>query len=78
MRDIAIKRALLNLEASVNLLPSFVCDCFSLGELKPMHVTLQFADRLVKVPDGLIEDVLIKVDEFYFPVNFIVLDMESK
>jgi len=31
----------------------------------------------VKVPHGFIEDVLVKVDEFYFPVDFIVLDMES-
>ena len=31
----------------------------------------------MKVPHGLIEDVLVKVDEFYFPVDFIVLDMES-
>ena len=31
----------------------------------------------MKVPRGLIEDVLVKVNEFYFPVDFIVLDMES-
>jgi len=34
------------------------------------------ADRSVKVPRGLIEDVLIKVDKFYFPMDFIVLDIE--
>jgi hypothetical protein len=39
-------------------------------------MTLQLADRLVKVPRGIIEDVLIKVDKFYLLVDFIVLDME--
>jgi hypothetical protein len=39
-------------------------------------MTLQLADRSVKVPRGVVEDVLIKVDKFYFPVDFIVLDTE--
>jgi hypothetical protein len=39
-------------------------------------MTLQLADRSVKVPQGIVEDVLIKVDKFYFPVDFFVLDME--
>jgi hypothetical protein len=34
------------------------------------------ADRSVKIPRGIVEDVLIKVDKFYFPVDFIVLDTE--
>jgi hypothetical protein len=39
-------------------------------------MTLQLADRSVKIPRGIVEDVLIKVDKFYFPVDFIVLDTE--
>ena len=39
-------------------------------------MTLQLADRSMKVPWGIVEDVLIKVDKFYFPVDFIVLDTE--
>jgi len=74
--DTTIERAMLDLGASVNILSSSVYDRFSLGELKPTSVTLQFADRSVKVPSGLIEDVLVKIDEFYFSVDFIVLDME--
>jgi hypothetical protein len=40
-------------------------------------MTLQLADRSVKVQQGIVEDVLIKVDKFYFPVDFIMLDLES-
>jgi hypothetical protein len=71
-----IEKALLNLGASVNLLPYSVYIQLGLGELKPTSMTLQLADRSVKVPRGIIEDVLIKVDKFYFPVDFIVLDTE--
>lgn len=45
--------------------------------LKPMMIMLQLADRSIKVPHGMLEDVLVKVDEFYFPIDFLVLDMES-
>jgi hypothetical protein len=71
-----IERALLDLGASVNLLPYSVYVQLGLGELKPTTMTLQLADRSVKVPRGIVEDVLIKVDKFYFPVDFIVLDTE--
>jgi hypothetical protein len=71
-----IERALLDLGASVNLLPYSVYLQLGLGELKPTSMTLQLANRSVKVPRGIVEDVLIKVDKFYFPVDFIVLDTE--
>jgi hypothetical protein len=71
-----IKRALLDLGASVNLLPYSIYVQLGLGELKPMSMTLQLADRSMKVPRGIVKDVLIKVDNFYFPVDFIVLDTE--
>ena len=48
-----------------------------LGEVKPTTVTLQLADRSLKHPRGVIEDVLVKVDKFIFPDDFIMLDMEE-
>ncbi|XP_022851548.1 uncharacterized protein LOC111373275 [Olea europaea var. sylvestris] len=69
-----IERALLDLGASVNLLPFSVYEQLGLGELKPTTTTLQLADRSVKVPRGVVEDVLVQIDKFYFPVDFIVLD----
>jgi hypothetical protein len=47
-----------------------------LGELKPTTMILQLADRSIKKPRGIIKDVIIKVDKFFFPVDFIVLDTE--
>ena len=47
-----------------------------LGELKPTNITLSLADRSVKIPKGIVEDVLVKVDKFYYPVDFVVLDTE--
>ena len=39
-------------------------------------VTLSLSDRSVKIPRGVIEDVLVQVDKFYYPVDFVVLDTD--
>ena len=66
----------MDLGASVNLLPYSVYKKLGLWELKPTNITLSLADRSVKIPKGKVEDVLVKVDKFYYPMDFIVLDTE--
>ena len=73
-----VEKALLDLEASVNLLPYSVYRQLGLGGLKPTTITLSFADRSVKIPKGIVEYVLVKVDKFYYPVDFVVLDIEPE
>ena len=69
-------KALLDLGASVNLLPYSMYKQLGLGELKPTNITLSLVDRSVKIPKGIVEDVLVKVNNFYYPVDFVVLDTE--
>ena len=71
-----IDKALLDLGASVNILPYSVYKKLGLGELKPTNITLSLAYRLVKIPKGIVMDVLVKVVKFYYPVDFVVLDTE--
>ena len=71
-----IDKALLDLGASVNLMPYSVYMQLGLGELKPTTITLSLADRSVKIPKGIVEDVLVKIDKFYYPIDFVVLDTE--
>ena len=71
-----VEKALLDLGASVNLLPYSMYKQLGLGELKPTSITLSLADRSTKIPKGTIEDVLIQVDKFYYLVDFVVLDTE--
>ena len=60
-----IDKALFDFGASVNLLPYSLYKQLGLGELKPTNITLSLADRSVKIPKGIVEDVLVKVDKFY-------------
>ena len=68
--------ALVDLGASVNLLPYSVYVDLGLGELEPTNITLQLAYRSVKIPRGIVKDVLVQVDKFYFHVDFVVLDTQ--
>ena len=69
-----VEKALLDLGASVNLLPYSVYKQLGLGELKPTTITLSLTDISIKIPKGTVEDVLIQVDKFYYLVDFVVLD----
>ena len=71
-----VEKALLDLGASVNMLPYSVYKQLGLGELKPFFITLPLADRSIKIPKGIVEDVLIQVDKFYYSVDFMMLDTE--
>ena len=71
-----VENALLDLGSSVNLLPYSVYKQLGLGELKPTSITLSLAYRSIKIPKGTMEDVLIQVAKFYYPVDFVVLDTE--
>nr|CAN69603.1 hypothetical protein VITISV_007659 [Vitis vinifera] len=73
-----VEKTLLDLGASVNLLPYSVYQQLGLGELKPTSVTLSLANRSMKIPRGMIEDVLVQVDKFYYLVDFVVLDTDPE
>ena len=74
--DTYVEKALLDLGASVNLLPYSVYKQLGLGKLKPTSITLSLADRSIKIPRGISEDIWVQVDKFYYLVDFIVLDTE--
>ncbi|XP_022897540.1 uncharacterized protein LOC111411218 [Olea europaea var. sylvestris] len=69
-------QALLDLGTSVNLMPHSIYLLLGLGEIKPTSVVLQLADRSTIRPRGVVEDVLVQIDKFYYPVDFLVLDVK--
>ncbi|XP_022864926.1 uncharacterized protein LOC111384826 [Olea europaea var. sylvestris] len=73
----SFEKALCNLGASNNLMVLSVFKKLGLGEVKTTIMTLQLADWFLTYARGIIEDVLVKVDKFIFPADFVVLDMEE-
>ncbi|XP_061350485.1 uncharacterized protein LOC133295657 [Gastrolobium bilobum] len=76
--DVEVGKALCDLGASINLMPLTVCRALGINTLKDTNLILHLADRSIKRPEGVVEDVLVKVDKFIFPVDFVILDMEEE
>ncbi|CAM8999043.1 unnamed protein product [Rhodiola kirilowii] len=75
--NIRIENCMLDLGASINVLPYSIYSCLWIGPLEPAGLTIQLADRSCKQPEGKIEDVLVQVGELVFPADFYVLKMEN-
>ncbi|KAM2657883.1 hypothetical protein EV1_013203 [Malus domestica] len=71
------EHAMLDLGASINVMPYSVYASMNLGKLKNDGVIIQLADRSNAYPKGVLEDVLVQVDHLIFPADFYVLDMED-
>ena len=63
--------------ASINLIPLSIYRKLGLGEARLTNIHLQLANRTVKEPEGILEDVLVRARKFIFPVDFVVLDFEE-
>nr|XP_027109067.1 uncharacterized protein LOC113728915 [Coffea arabica] len=70
-----IRKAMLDLEASINVMPKTIYASLNLGPLKSTDIIIQLADRTNAYREGLVEDVLIQVNELVFLADFYVLDM---
>ncbi|GJU84233.1 reverse transcriptase domain-containing protein [Tanacetum coccineum] len=72
-----IDNALADLGASISLIPYTMYEKLCLGEPKPTRMSLELADKSIQYPRGIAEDVLIKIDKFVLPIDFVLLDMRK-
>ena len=74
---VSVGKALIDLGANIDLMPLSMCR--RIGELKimPTRMTLQLVDRSITWPYGVVEDVLVKVRQFTFPADFVIMDIEE-
>nr|GEV50271.1 reverse transcriptase domain-containing protein [Tanacetum cinerariifolium] len=74
---IDVCHALADLGASINLMSLSIWKKLSIQELTPTRMTLELADRSITRPKGVAEDGFVKVEKFYFPTDFMVVDFEA-
>ncbi|XP_070050674.1 uncharacterized protein [Nicotiana tomentosiformis] len=65
--------------ASINLMPLSIYRKLEeeIGVIRSAPICLQLVDQTTLIPKRILEDVLVRVDKFVFPVNFIVVKMEE-
>ncbi|GKB55599.1 reverse transcriptase domain-containing protein [Tanacetum coccineum] len=68
---------LADLGASINLMPYSLCAKLSLETLKPTKMSVRLADRSFQYPVGIAENMLVEVDKFTFPADFVILEMDE-
>ncbi|CAL1372017.1 unnamed protein product [Linum trigynum] len=72
-----VGKSLADLGASINVMPYKLYKKLDLGELSPTRMSIQLADRSIVHPRGIIEDLLVSVGAFTYPVDFVILDIHE-
>ncbi|XP_070031650.1 uncharacterized protein [Nicotiana tomentosiformis] len=72
-------KSLFDSGASINLMPLSIYRKLEneIGKIRSTPISLQLADQTTIIADGIEEYVLVRVDKFVFPVDFIVVKMEQ-
>jgi hypothetical protein len=58
-------------------MPKTVFDKLNFTHLPSTPMMLQLTDSMVRYPAGIAEDILVKIQGYFVPVDFVVLDMET-
>ncbi|GJZ60573.1 DNA-directed DNA polymerase, partial [Tanacetum coccineum] len=74
---LAVKNALTDLGASINLMPHSLFQRLRISKLKPTQMSIQLADRSIKYPIEVCENLLVKISKFIFPFDFVVLEIDE-
>ncbi|KAH9717584.1 hypothetical protein KPL71_021883 [Citrus sinensis] len=72
------ERCMLDLGASINVMPYSIYNSLNLGPMEETGIIIQLADRSNAYPKGVMEDVLVQVNELVFPADFYILEMEDE
>ncbi|XP_016168540.1 uncharacterized protein LOC107611093 [Arachis ipaensis] len=76
--NIPIDKALCDSGSSINLMSLSMMRKQSIEEVKPTRMSLQLADRSLIIPNRVVENLLVKVGKFIFPVDFVILDLDEE
>ncbi|XP_058785071.1 uncharacterized protein LOC131659980 [Vicia villosa] len=74
---IVIDKALCDLGASISLMPLSICEKLNMGDLRPTKMSVQLANRSVKYLVGVLENVPVRIRQFYIPTDFIIMDIKE-
>jgi Aspartyl protease len=77
LKNIKFKNTLCDLGASNSLMSRSVFEMLGIVDLKQTNISLQMANGSVRLPNGILEGILIQVGKFFIPIDFVVCDMKE-
>ncbi|GJW97307.1 hypothetical protein Tco_0179115 [Tanacetum coccineum] len=75
IRRLDFNNALADLGASISIMPLSMYKRLGMGKLEPIDMIIEMADNTKRTPKGIVRNLLIKIDKFIFPVDFVILEM---
>ncbi|GJR54744.1 hypothetical protein Tco_1405265 [Tanacetum coccineum] len=75
IKRLHFNNALADLGASISVMPFSMYKRLCMGKLEPINMIIEMTDNIKYTPKGIIENLLVKIDKFIFPIDFVILDM---
>ncbi|GJZ31047.1 putative reverse transcriptase domain-containing protein [Tanacetum coccineum] len=75
IHNICFDKALVDIGASVSVMPFSTYSKLGLGDLAHTRLTIELADRTIKHPKGIAKNVLVRIGKFIFSIDFVILDI---
>ncbi|GKA03209.1 ribonuclease H-like domain-containing protein [Tanacetum coccineum] len=75
IHNVCFDKALVDLGASVSVMPFSTYTNLGLGDLAYTRLTIELDNRIIKHPRGIAKNVLVRIGKFIFPIDFIILDI---
>jgi hypothetical protein len=77
INNVAIANTLIDLGETINAMTKGTMDELQFSNLRNTPTILQLDDRSTIKPEGVLEDVIVSLDSWEYPVDFIVLQPKS-
>ena len=77
IRGMTLSRSMLDIRGSIKILYKALFKCHHVGELQLFFVELCLAGGSVRKPHGVVEDVIVRIEDCYFLINFLVVNMKN-
>ncbi|GJX22106.1 DNA-directed DNA polymerase [Tanacetum coccineum] len=74
---LAVKNTLADFGECINLMPHSLFQRLGISNLKSTRMSIHLADRSIKYPVRVCENLLVKINKFIFPVDFVVLEIDE-
>ena len=72
------EKTLLDSRASINLMPKSIYYKYKFKDLEPIGLTLQMANGSTSQACRILEDLIVTVEDFKFPIDLVVVDVTNK
>eukprot|EP00253_Pinus_taeda_P017006 PITA_17006 len=73
-----LTNALVDLGAAINILTTSTCQKLGITSVEPTSTLLELADRSVVRPEGTLYDVMVSVDSWEYPTDFLIINPKTR